>query len=135
MPGMTIGKAAKMAGVGVETLRFYEREGLIDTPRRTASGYRLYPADVVRRVRFIRRAKDLGFSLKEIADLLALRLDPNSSCADVRRKARAKIADIEERIRALESMREALVRLADRCTSDGPSSGCPILEELDRLEE
>ena len=135
MQALTIGRLAKQAGVGVETIRFYEREGLIAQPGRRPSGYRQYPPDVVRRVRFIRHAKDLGFTLKEIQELLDLRVDPTSTCEDVRKRARGKVADIEERIASLERMKAALVRLGRKCRGKGPTSECPILEELDRDEE
>ena len=135
MHDMTISRAARKAGVGVETIRFYEREGLIAQPGRRPSGYRQYPPDVVRRVRFIRHAKDLGFTLKEIQELLELRVDPTSTCEDVRKRARGKVADIEERIASLERMKAALVRLGRKCRGKGPTSECPILEELDRDEE
>ncbi len=85
MRGLTTGKVAKHAGVNTETLRYYEREGLIDIPPRTASGYRVYPADTVTRIRFIRRAKALGFTLREIRELLSLRVDPTGSSGKVRR--------------------------------------------------
>lgn len=134
MEHLTIGRLARSSGVGVETIRFYEREGLLPEPERLPSGYRLYAGAAVSRVRFIRQAKELGFTLKEIQDLLGLRVQPDSTCADVRRKALAKIADIEERIRALERVRGALERLARRCRGRGPTSACPILEELDRTE-
>ncbi len=129
---LTIGQLARRAGVGVETIRFYEREGLIAEPARRASGYRQYSTDAVRRVQFIRRAKDLGFTLKEIQELLELRVDPNSGCGDVREQARAKIRDIEQRIASLEEMKTALEGLANKCRGRGPTSECPILEELDR---
>ena len=135
MEALTIGRLAKQAGVGVETIRFYEREGLIAQPGRRPSGYRQYPPDVVRRVRFIRHAKDLGFTLKEIQELLDLRVDPTSTCEDVRKRARAKLADIEERIASLERMQAALLRLERKCRGRGPTSACPILEELDRDQE
>ncbi len=136
MDALTIGQLAKRAGVGVETLRFYEREGLIAVPRRApSSGYRQYPPEAVRRVRFIRHAKELGFTLKEIGELLRLRVDPDSTCADVRRQAQAKIADIERRIASLEQMKTALGRLAQRCRGRGPTDECPILEELDSAAE
>lgn len=134
MAALTIGQLARHAGVGVETIRFYEREGLLAEPERKPSGYRQYPRDVVRRVRFIRHAKELGFTLKEIQELLELRVDPQSSCADVRDRAASKIADIEERIASLGRMKAALERLAHRCRGRGPTSECPILEELDREE-
>ena len=129
---LTIGQLAKRAGVGVETIRFYEREGLIAEPDRRASGYRQYDADAVLRVRFIRRAKDLGFTLKEVHELLDLRVDPDCGCADVRGQARAKIRDIEQRIASLQAMKAALERLAKKCRGRGPTSECPILEELDK---
>lgn len=132
MESLTIGQLAERSGVGVETLRFYEREGLIAEPRRRPSGYRQYPPEVVRRVWFIRHAKELGFSLKEISELLSLRVDPNSACRDVRERAQTKIADIEGKIESLERMREALQRLVKKCRGKGPTSECPILEELDR---
>ena len=95
---MTIGQVARQAGVGVETIRFYEREGIIDEPPRRDSGYRQYSQDVVKRILFIKRAKELGFSLKETQELLTLRVDPESTCADVKRQTDAKIVDVERRI-------------------------------------
>lgn len=129
---LTIGQVAKQAGVGVETIRFYERRGLIAEPKRRASGYRQYALDAVRRIRFIRRAKELGFTLEEIADLLSLRVDPNSKSSDVRKRARAKISDIEDKIATLGDMRDALERVVSKCRGCRPTSECPILEELDR---
>ncbi len=128
---MTIGQVARQAGVGVETIRFYERAGLIEEPPRRDSGYRQYSADVVKRLLFIKRAKELGFSLKEIQELLTLRVDPETTCTDVKRQAEAKIADIEHKIADLMRMKEALVRVADACPGDGPLSACPILDALD----
>ncbi len=128
---LTIGQLAKAAGVGVETLRFYERKGLLPPPPRTRSGYRRYPADAVARVRFIRRAKELGFSLAEIRELLAMRIDPGRSCADVRAIARAKIADVEAKIADLTRMRAVLRRLARACPGKGPVAACPIVDALD----
>ena len=93
---MTIGLVARRAGVGVETVRFYERQGLIEEPPRRPSGYREYDDEVVSRLGFIRRAKELGFTLKEIKELLSLRRDPSTPAADVKRRAEAKIADIED---------------------------------------
>jgi MerR family transcriptional regulator, copper efflux regulator len=131
MQTLTIGQLASRAGVGVETIRFYEREGLLSEPDRRPSGYRQYPFEIVRRVRFIRHAKELGFSLKEIQELLELRVDPSSTCADVRQRARAKITDIEQRVAALERMRAALEKLVRSCRGRGPTRECPILEVLD----
>lgn len=135
MKSMTIGQVARAAEVGVETVRFYEREGLIPEPPRRASGYRQYPADTVRRLRFIRRAKELGFTLKEIGELLELRVDPATTCGDVRARATAKIADIDEKIRMLERMRWTLARLVEACAGAGPPTECPILEALGDEED
>lgn len=131
MNGLTIGRVARETGVGIETLRFYEREGLIPVPARRPSGYRDYAPGIIERVRFIRRAKALGFSLREIAELLALRVDEERTCADVRQRATAKIAEIEDKRRQLERMQAALERLAARCTGAGPTGECPILEALE----
>jgi len=123
---------AKKASVGVETIRFYERGGLIDEPPRRPSGYRQYPPSVVPRLRFIRAAKDLGFTLPEIRELLALRVESQARCGDVKRLAAAKIADIEARIASLRRMLQALTKLAKSCDEGKPTSECPILEALGR---
>jgi MerR family mercuric resistance operon transcriptional regulator len=132
MKPLTIGQVARQAGVGVETVRFYERQGLLEEPSRRESGYRQYPTDVVAQLRFIKRAKELGFSLKEIRELLALRVDPATTCAEVKQQAEAKIADIEGRIASLTRMKKALVKLAAVCRGQGPTSECPILDALDK---
>ena len=127
---LTIGKLASAAGVGVETIRFYEREGLVPTPPREPSGYRQYPINAVARVMFIRRAKELGFTLKEIAELLELRVDPDKSCSDVRRLAEAKIIDVKDKMADLARIKGALEQLAKACRGKGPTSECPILEAI-----
>ena len=129
---LTIGKVASRAGVGVETVRFYERQGLLAEPDRRASGYRQYGEDVVARLRFIRRAKELGFTLKEIADLLALKHNPAATRSDVRRKVQSKIADVEARVRDLQRIKEVLLTLADACHGPGPAEDCPILRAIDQ---
>ncbi len=131
---LTIGEVAKRSGIGLETVRFYERRGLIQEPPRTDSGYRQYPAAVVARLGFIKRAKELGFSLKEISELLSLRVDPDTTCADVKRRADHKILDIEQKLSSLQKMKRALTKLAASCTGHGPTSDCPILEALDTNE-
>lgn len=131
---LTIGAVAKAAEVGVETVRFYEREGLIAEPPRRRSGYRQYPPDTIRRVRFIRRAKELGFTLKEIGELLSLRVDPSTTCAEFRKVARGKIDDVQEKIAELQRIRDVLDRLARACRGKGPTSECPILDVLDEVE-
>src|SRR6267378_3684955 len=120
MKPLTIGQVARSAGVGIETVRFYERQGLLTEPARKESGYRQYGEDVVARLRFIRRAKELGFSLKEIAELLALRVEPDTTCAAVRQRAEAKIADIETKIESLREIRAALVKVTKQCSGHGP---------------
>lgn len=134
MQALSIGEVAKAAEVGIETVRFYEREGLIAEPPRRHSGYRQYPPDTVRRLRFIRRAKDLGFTLKEIGELLDLRVDPTRSCADVRSLAKVKMADIEARMIDLARIQAALTELVRSCRGGGPTSACPILDALDERE-
>ncbi len=131
---LTIGQVAERSGVGLETVRFYERKGLVEEPPRTDSGYRQYPEDVVARIRFIRRAKELGFKLSEISGLLSLRVDPDTTCPDVRKQTELKIADVEEKIRALQKIKTALKKLAASCVGTGPTSECPILEALDGQE-
>lgn len=127
---LTIGQVAREADVGVETIRFYEREGLIAEPPRRMSGYRQFPLDTVDLVRFIKRAKALGFSLKEIRDLLTLRVAHGATCREVKARAMAKITDIEKKIRDLQRMNRALKKLADACTGTGPVDSCPILTAM-----
>jgi Hg(II)-responsive transcriptional regulator len=134
METMTIGQVARQAGVGVETVRFYEREGLLEEPPRRASGYRQYSEQVIKRIRFIKRAQQLGFSLKEIAELLMLRVDAHTSCEEVKQHTEAKIAQIEQKLLELQSMRQALLQVAALCTGQGPASACPMLDALDQQE-
>jgi MerR family copper efflux transcriptional regulator len=131
MDGLTIGDVAKQANVRIETLRYYERQGLVARPPRSRANYRLYPEDTVRRVQCIKRAQRLGFSLKDITELLALRAEPTTPCAEVRERALAKINDIEEKMRALQAMKNAIVKLVATCGGNTPISDCPILASLD----
>jgi MerR family mercuric resistance operon transcriptional regulator len=131
---LTISRLAKEAGVNLETVRYYERRGLLQRPPRSASGYRLFPLETARRLRFIRRAQELGFSLTEIRELLSLRVSPNAKSADVRKRAEAKIADIDAKIKSLDSMKTTLRRLTKVCAGCGPIAECPILESLDGEE-
>ena len=105
---LTVGVLAERSGVGIETLRFYEREGLLPTPARSRAGYRLYSEDTVERVRFIRRAKELGFTLEEIVELLALKVTHGKSCHSVRDRALAKLSDMDRKLKDLRQMRRAL---------------------------
>ena len=110
MATLTIGQLGKRADVGVETVRFYERRGLLAEPDRRPSGYRQYDEEVVDRLRFIKRAKELGFTLNEIKDLLSLRIDPSMTCADVKNRAEEKIGDIQAKIRTLQRMKKGVAR-------------------------
>ena len=132
---LTIGKLARRAGVGVETVRFYERQGLLREPDRRASGYRQYDEAVVDRLRFIRRSKELGFTLKEIAELLDLRHDPAATRSDVRGRVRAKVQDIEAKVRDLLRIKEVLLSLEESCHGHGPAEDCPILAAIDQPDE
>jgi MerR family mercuric resistance operon transcriptional regulator len=135
MTSMKIGEVADRGGVNLQTIRYYEREGLLPQPPRLPSGYRVYSEPTVRRVRFIKRAQELGFTLAEIRELLSLRIDHDRDRSEVRAIAEAKVADIQEKIRTLSSMKDALVRLTEHCRGHGPASECPILESLDSDEE
>ena len=134
MKSLTIGRLAKQAGVNLETVRFYERRGLLARPPRSAAGYRLFPTDAARRLRFIRRAQELGFSLTEIGELLSLRVSRHTTSADIRTRAEAKIANIETKIRSLESMKKTLKKLTRVCDGCAPIGECPILESLEKEE-
>jgi len=131
MSSLTSLALARAAGVNPQTIRYYERRGLIPRPPRTGAGYRQFPPDTLRRVRFIRQAQALGFTLKEIRALLDLRVRHGVGCADIRERAREKIQDIQQKIAALRGMEEALARLASRCRGKGPVEDCPILDALD----
>ena len=131
MNGLTTGELAKQGGVNLETIRFYERQGLIPKPPRTPSGYRLFPTGTDQRVRFIKRGQELGFSLREIKELLALRLDPDTTCREMRQRAEDKLCDIERKISDLKRMQVVLTRLAEACPGRGATIDCPILETLD----
>ncbi len=131
MEGFKVGEVAKQAGVNVPTIHYYERRGLLPRPPRTESNYRLYPRDAVRRVQFIKRAQELGFTLKEIKELLSLRAAPLARCADVRNRAQAKLQNIDEKMHTLQAMRKALTKLIGECSGKGPVTECPILDALD----
>ena len=135
MERLTIGEVAKQAQVRIETLRYYERMGLVASPPRNQSNYRLYPLETVRRVQFIKRVQELGFSLKEIMELLALRATPETPSADIRRRALDKITAIEEKIQPLNAMKHALAKLVEECSGQGEITDCPILTALDTEEK
>lgn len=131
MRSLTIGHLAKKAGVNVETIRYYERLGIISRPDKPQSGYRRYSPELVVRIRFIKNAQELGFSLKEISELLGLRIDPDSTCEEVRLQAEIKVEDIAVKIRALQRMKTALTKLIQACNTSAPTAECPILEALE----
>jgi len=133
MVNLTIGKVAKRAKVKIETIRYYERYKLLPEPIRSQSGYRQYSEDVVKRLRFIKNAKELGFSLKEISELFSLRVKRNATCANVKKRTDIKIMEVNERIEALKKIKGALVKLSKSCKGDNrPTSECPILDEIDK---
>lgn len=127
---MRIGEVAEQAGVSIQTLRYYERRGLLPEPRRGPAGYRAFDPNTVRLVRFIKRAQELGFTLREIEDLIELRHSPRRS-PEVRAVAAAKVDDIERRIRQLKAVRKALGELVTACDCEGGAPICPIIEALD----
>ena len=131
---LTRGELAKLSGIHLETVRYYEQRGLLHKPRRSPANYRLYPYDSIRRVEFIKRAQELGFTLTEIKDLLSLRANNRARSADVRQRAQTKIEDIDGKILTLRAMRKALASLVSECSGRGPASDCPILQSLDNTK-
>jgi len=127
---MTIGQVARKTGVSVETIRYYEKEGLLTEPERSPSGYRQYPAESIKRVLFIQRAKEVGFTLKEINDLLSLQSRPEACCGDILDRATMKVEQIDAKIHELQRMKHALQELTIECVSDNGLDDCPILDAL-----
>ena len=127
----SIGQLAKKANVNLETIRYYERRGLLPEPPRNKSGHRQYSIKDLRRTEFIKRTQSLGFSLHEVSDLLSLKVEPDKTCADVKQRVKSKLIDIDEKIETLQRMREVLLKLETNCPGKGPLNGCPILETLD----
>jgi MerR family transcriptional regulator, copper efflux regulator len=130
MQRFTIGQVAHEAGVGVDTVRYYERNHLLPEARRRLSGYREYGREDVRRLRFIRRAKDLGFTLAEVRDLLALSANREHGVRGVKARAEARLADVEQRIGELQRVRRGLKHLIAACPGHGALDDCPILAAL-----
>ena len=132
MHHMTISRAARAAGVGVETIRFYERKGLINQPPKPMSGgYRIYPAKTIERIRSIRQAQEMGFSLRETDELLSLRANPLSDCAHVRAQAEAKLAEVNRKIARLNRICAGLERVIAACPGEGALEACSIMEALE----
>lgn len=128
----TIGKLASSAGVNVQTVRYYERSGLIKPSSKSRSGYRIYGKNELNRLRFILHAKRLGFTLREIKELLDLRVDVPSACDNVREKAEEKLKVIKERIASLEDIKDIIEKLVASCRARRPTDGCPILESIEK---
>lgn len=131
MTAMKIGEVARRSGTGIETIRFYEREGLLPPPQRRPSGYRQYDEVTVERLDYIRRAKELGFTLAEVRDLLELS-SAASTCSHVCRRVEAKIADIEGRIRSLQLMKRSLGKIVGRCRAKDAAEDCPLVHKPKR---
>lgn len=129
--GMKIGSVAEAAGVEVSTVRYYERRGLLAEPPRTASGYRQYDKTVIDRIRFVRQAQDLGFTLEEIEELLALRVEDPSSCGVVEEATRAKLRSVDSKIRELRRLRGVLARLVRSCEAKESTEESPVLGMLE----
>ncbi|MEP7186749.1 MAG: heavy metal-responsive transcriptional regulator [Rhodanobacter sp.] len=132
---MTIGAVAKRVGVAIDTIRYYEREGLLPEPERRASGYRNYGEEAVSQLRFIRRAKGLGFTLEEIRELLALSVDRQRGVKAVKRRAEDRLAALDLRILELQRVRDGLAQLVESCPGHGAPEHCPILRALTEDEE
>ncbi|MDA8248592.1 MAG: MerR family transcriptional regulator [Rhodospirillales bacterium] len=130
MPTLTIGKAARDAGVNIETVRFYERRGLIERPPK-GEGYRVYSAEQVARIRFIKEAQQIGFSLSEIGELLTLRADAAADCSEVRSQAVAKLDEVHRKIEQLRAVGAALETLIAACPSRGGLQACSIMDALE----
>lgn len=128
---LSIGQVAAAAAVNIQTIRYYERRGLFTTPSRSPAGYRQYPEEAVHRLRFIKQAQELGFSLTEVQQLLALRVRHGAACEAVERKTRQKIELVERKIRDLERIRHTLKQLAAACASRRSTDECPILEAFE----
>ncbi len=131
MDGSTISQLARTAGVNVQTVRYYERVNLLTPTRRTASGYRLYDHEAERRLRFIKQTQALGFTLREIRDLLAARTGATVRCHDIRSKAEAKLFEVRSKLRRFEALAGTLEQLIRVCPSGRPADSCPILHRLE----
>ncbi|MFZ3230001.1 MAG: heavy metal-responsive transcriptional regulator [Pseudobdellovibrio sp.] len=128
---MSIGALSKESGVGIETIRYYERIGLLTPQERKASGYRVFNSDSFKTLRFLKHAQELGFSLAEIKDLLRLRANKESRCEDVQARASKHLQDVEEKIKKLGSIQTVLSKLIRQCRSKKTSDSCPTLDCFD----
>ncbi|MBX3401034.1 MAG: MerR family transcriptional regulator [Gemmataceae bacterium] len=132
MTAMKIGEVAKRSSIGIETIRYYEREGLLLEPERRPSGYRQYDESTVERLEYIRRAKELGFTLAEIRELMELSFNAHAGCDHIRQRAEAKITDIEEKIRSLQQMKRSLDKIVQRCREKNSTDDCPLVHKPKR---
>lgn len=130
-----IGEVASRADVNKETVRYYEKRGLIPEPDRRRSGYRIFTRRHIDQIKFIKRAQELGFTLSEIKELLELRMDENTTCSEIKSEAEEKYRDVVEKIEDLQRIKETLVDLIDSCSGEGPKGECPILEALEGESE
>ena len=132
MENLTVGKLAKKVGINLETIRYYENIKLMPKPKRTDSGYRIYFKNDLDRLKFIKKSQQLGFTLKEIKELLFLRVDEETTCNDLQKIAEHKIEEVNFKIKELNKIKKALKTLASQCHENGPKSECPILENLEK---
>ena len=128
---LSIGQVAKQLDIGVETVRYYEREGLLEEPARRPSGYRQYDDSVVKRILFIRQAKTLGFTLKEIKELLSLRKSPGVDCSEIKSRAEKKIGEVKNKIKSRNKIKTALEKITHACPGTGELNDCPIIDFLE----
>jgi DNA-binding transcriptional MerR regulator len=129
---MKIGQIAKRSGIGIETIRYYEREGLLLEPERRPSGYRQYDESTLARLEYIRRAKELGFTLAEIRDLLDLSFAAHTGCDHIRQRAEGKLAGIEDKIRSLQQMKRSLGKVVQHCRTKNSTEDCPLVHKTKR---
>lgn len=134
MSSLTIGQVAKRTGASIDTIRFYERKNLIAPAFRKESGYRQFHPQTIDKITFIQHAKGLGFTLKEIEELLLMRQNPNAMALEVKQKAQEKIANIDAKIERLTHIREELTVLTNLCNGEGPASLCCILQAMESVE-
>jgi MerR family transcriptional regulator, copper efflux regulator len=134
MKSMKIGEVAKRSGVGIETIRYYEREGLLQEPERRPSGYRQYDESTINRLEYISRAKELGFTLAEIRELLELSFVAHTGCVHIRQRAEGKITDIENKIRNLQRMRRSLRSIVNQCKTKDSPHDCPLVHGVHDAE-
>lgn len=130
-----IGEVARRADVNKETVRYYEKRGLIPEPDRRRSGYRIFTQRHIDQIRFIKRAQELGFTLSEIQELLDLRMDEHTTCTEIKSEAQEKYRDVVEKIEGLQRIKRTLLELIDSCAGEGPKGDCPILEALEGENE